>query len=316
MNSNLIGMLFRTKISTEINVTRSIFASMTMFVLIATLNSYSYGEEPHSSPDRGYFGEKPPGLVPKLFDPKIVSPEGRFEGGRFSPDMKAFYFTRKNGQYKQRTFFVIRYDNNRWGPESETDIRWPQFSSDGKIMYVGKQYRERTESGWSAPKTSGEFLAEQAHGLSVSSNGTYFFPFFKKEDNGHGNLGYSRLIDGKHEAPVKLGGEINQGEYIAHPFIAPDESYLMWDVEREDGHGQADIYISFRRADGSWLPAMNMGPLINTELSESSPYVTYDGKYLFFKRGDWETGADGVRFWVGKSFWVDARLIENLRPEG
>ncbi|WP_394748917.1 TolB-like translocation protein [Spongiimicrobium salis] len=289
----LIGVLFLNACGNKVQVTN---------------NSYSPSLE-----DR-YFGEKPPNLVPKLFDPKIVSPEGKFESGTFSPDMKEFYFTRKNGKYKKRTFFIIRYENNGWGQESETDIRWPQFSVDGNTMYVGKEYREKTDTGWSEPKSLGGFLKEQAHGISVSSNGTYYFPFFKKEDNGHGNLGYSRLINGKYENPIKMGAEINTGEYIAHPYIAPDESYLMWDVEREDGYGQSDIYISFKHKDGSWLTPINMGSIINTELQESSPHVTYDGKYLFFTRGEWKVKEDGSRNYVGKRYWVDAQVIENLRP--
>ena len=289
--------------------------SIVLIFFTITLSGNSYSKDKPSTEVNRYFGEKPPGLIPKLFDPKIVSPDGRFEGGTFSPDMKEFYFTRKNGKYKKRTFFVIRYENNRWSQESETDIRWPQFSIDGNIMYLEKEYRQRIGTSWSKPKGLGEFLKEQAHGLSVSANGTYYFPFFKKEDNGHGNLGYSRLIDGKYEKPVKLGTEINQGKYIAHPYIAPDESYLIWDVEREDGYGQTDIYISFRRKDGSWLPAMNMGSKINTELQESSPHVTHDGKYLFFTRGEWKVKEDGSHNYVGKRYWVDAQVIENLRSK-
>jgi len=289
--------------------------SIVLLFFTITMSSNSYSKEKSPAVESRYFGENPPALIPQLFDPKIVSPEGRFEGGTFSPDMKEFYFTRKNGKYKKRTFFVIRYENNRWSQESETDIRWPQFSADGNTMYLEKQYRERTDTGWSEAKNAGMFLKEQAHGMSVSSNGTYYFPFFKKEDNGHGNLGYSRLIDGKYEKPVKMGTEINAGEYIAHPYIAPDESYLIWDVEREDGHGQSDIYISFKRKNGSWLPAMNMGSLINTEHQESSPHVTHDGKYLLFTRGELKVKEDGSRYYVGKRYWVDVKIIENLRPK-
>ncbi|WP_286262073.1 hypothetical protein [Thalassotalea atypica] len=286
-----------------------------LLFLTFTISDNSYGKSKPPINENSYFGEKSPGLIPQLFEPEIVSPDGLFEGGTFSPDMTEFYFTRKNGKYKQRTFFVIRYENNHWGQESETKIRWPQFSFDGNIMYQGKEYREKTDTGWSPLKSAGEFLNEQAHGLSVTSNGTYYFPFFKKEDNGHGNLGYSRLIDGKYENPKKLGTEINTGEYIAHPYVARDESYLIWDVVREDGYGQADIYISFRRKDGTWLPAMNMGPTINTALQESSPQVTPDGKYLFFTRGEWKEKEDGSRNYVGKRYWVDAQVIDNLRAQ-
>ena len=154
-----------------------------------------------------YFGEEPPGLIPKLFDPKIISPEGLFEGGSFTPDMKEFYFSRMNGRYEQRTFFVMRYENGAWGDESETDIRWPHFSEDGTMMYGGKWYRERTDSGWSGPKSQGEFVKDQAHGISLSSNGTYYFGFYEEESNGNRTsaIGYSRIIDGKHEDLIKDG---------------------------------------------------------------------------------------------------------------
>jgi len=285
-----------------------------LFSTIAISNN-SYSKDKSPTMENRYFGEQPPGLIPKLFAPKIVSPEGSFEGGTFTPDMKEFYFTRKNGRYKNRVFFVVRYENGRWGQESETNIRWPQFSEDGNTMYGGKVYRERTDTGWSEPKNQGAFLKDQAHGISRSSNGNYYFAFYKKEDKGKGSIRYSRIINGKYENPVKLGADINKGEYIAHPYIAPDESYLMWDVVRDGGYGGSDVFISFRDKDGSWLPAMNMGSEINTELHESSPRVTHDGKYLFFSRGEWKTKKDGSRNWVGKSYWVDAQVVENLRPK-
>ncbi|CAM3956016.1 PD40 domain-containing protein [Pseudoalteromonas byunsanensis] len=289
--------------------------STSLLLGLFTLSGKSISQSADAALSQHYFGETPPSLVPKLFDPKIVSPDGRFEGGMFNPDMAAFYFTRKNGKYKKRTFFVVRYDNGRWGEVVETDIRWPQFSSDGSVMHLGKQYRELTAAGWSELKSLGAFIKEQGHGLSVSAKGTYYFPFYKKQDNGHGNIGYSQLINGKYQDPIKLGPQINTGEWIAHPYIAPDESYLMWDVVRDVGHGGSDIYISFKNSAGEWLPAINMGEHINTDSDESSPWVSHDGKYLFFSRGDWHRRKDGSKNWVGKSYWVDAKVIENLRPK-
>ncbi|OCQ23833.1 hypothetical protein A7985_07805 [Pseudoalteromonas luteoviolacea] len=292
-----------------------IYMSACFLLSAMSVSSNTFAQETSAISEQHYFGETPPGLTPKLFDPKVVSPDGRFEGGTFSPDMTEFYFTRKNGKYKKRVFFVIRYENGRWGKASETDIRWPQFSLDGSMMYGGKWFRSKTNTGWSKQKEQGAFLKEQGHGISLSAQGTYFFPFYKKEDKGKGNIGYSRLVNGKHHSPIKLGTEINRGEWIAHPYIAPDESYLMWDVVRDDGHGKTDIYISFRSKQGAWLPAVNMGPLINTNLNESSPRVTPDGKYLFFSRGEWQVKDDGSQNWVGKSYWVDAQIIESLRPK-
>ncbi|NQY74449.1 MAG: PD40 domain-containing protein [Candidatus Margulisbacteria bacterium] len=90
---------------------------------------------------------------------------------------------------------------------------------------------------------------------------------------------------------------------------------MLWDVVREDGYGGSDLYISFRQNDGSWVPAINMGAQINTELQESGAHVSHDGKYLFFSRGEEKLKEDGSTYWVGRPYWVDAQVIENLRPK-
>lgn len=276
--------------------------------------NHQAGETKAESYDNIYFGEKPPGMVPVLFAPKLLSSDDSFEGGILSPDKKEYYFSRKNGNYEQRTFFVIRYENNQWGKEVETDIRYPRFSMDGNTIYQGNQYRERTATGWSELKSMGSpFTDKHIMGISVSNQGTFFFDQWEEPDT-VGAISYSRLINGKHEPRQKMGKEINTGNWIAHPNIAPDESYLIWDVEREDGYGHSDLYISFRAKDSTWLPAVNMGPKINTDTNESGAHVSYDGKYLFFTRGEWQLQDDGTSNWVGKRYWVDARVIEELRP--
>jgi len=292
--------------------------SLILVVLIAIvfsfiLNAKSEDKDKSRTHDSLYFGEKTPGLIPQLFEPAVLSPDGLFEGGMFTPDMKTFYFTRKNGKYKRRAFFVIKYENNKWGVEQQTDIKWPEFSADGNFMYVGKKYRERTASGWSEPRSPGAFINNMAHGRSVSASGTYYFTTYQNADIG--SIYFSRLNNGKYQEPVKLGNEINTGKYIAHPYIAPDESYLIWDARRTDGQGLADLYISFKQESGLWTPAINMGPKINTKYQESSPHVTYDGKYLFFTRGEWKVKEDGSSSYVGKRYWVDAKVIDDLREE-
>ena len=81
-----------------------------------------------------------------------------------------------------------------------------------------------------------------------------------------------------------FGEHINSGRFTAHPYIAPDESYLIWDSVRENGYGSADLYISFRHIDGSWGPAINMGKDINSELEDAYGSITPDGKYFFFSQ--------------------------------
>ncbi|MEW5250565.1 TolB-like translocation protein [Microbulbifer sp. 2201CG32-9] len=101
---------------------------------------------------------------------------------------------------------------------------------------------------------------------------------------------------------------INNGAYTAHPFIAADDSYLIWDSERDDGYGGKDLYISFKQADGSWSTSFNLGNTINTAATETGAYVSPDGKYLFFNRTPGKVSNEG------DIFWVDAQVVESFRP--
>lgn len=284
---------------------------LTLFINACNTKNQKANDSDFPALENRYFGQKPPGLIPKPFTPDILSPESSFEEGTYTSDMKSYYFVRNNGK---RTFFVIKYENNRWGQESETDIRWPQFSADGNKMFIGKLYRERKGNGWSEPKSPGAFLKHMEHGRSVSAKGTYYFTAYK-EQGSIGAIYYSRLVNGKYEDPIRLNDDINRGKYIAGSRISPDESYLIWSVEREGGYGQSDLYISFKKNDGTWSKSINMGPIINTDKQESSPQISPDGKYFFFIRGDWKLNEDGNRTYIGKQHWVDVKVIENLKSK-
>lgn len=247
-----------------------------------------------------YLGQKPPSLTPQLFAPDIIKTPFREAGAAFSPDLKEFYFRRRGGKYKHNTLVMVQHKDNRW-VESLVARKAgePFISPDGKTLHLGRRYRERTKDGWSELKSlDAPFKDMRIMRLTTSAKGTYYFD----EASETGPLHYSRLIDGKHEKPKKV--EVDAGKWNAHPFIAPDESYLIWDDQR---NGNADLYISFRQKDGSWGAAINLGDKINTEANEAYGSVTPDGKYFFFHRSTGGGNAD--------IYWVDVQVIENLRPK-
>jgi hypothetical protein len=221
--------------------------------------------------------------------------------------MKEFYFTRRSSKDGKWSLVVYKSENNRWhesvvGPR----VGRPILSPDGKTMHLGKNYMQRTKTGWSEVKSLGAMFDREdwrIMRLSASAKGTYVFDDAKSNDV----IRISRLKDGKREEPKLLGKDINTGKWTAHPFIAPDESYLIWDSERVNGYGESDLYISFRQQDGSWGTAINMGDKINTSGGERGGYVTPDGKYFFFNRPISKNNS-GIH-------WVDAQIIETLRPK-
>ncbi|MBN1363231.1 MAG: PD40 domain-containing protein [Syntrophaceae bacterium] len=84
------------------------------------------------------------------------------------------------------------------------------------------------------------------------------------------------------------------------PFIAPDESCLIF-------CSNGDLYICFRKPDGSWTDRVNLGEPINSKERERFPVVSPDGKYLFFTR--WTPDHDE------DVFWVSAGIIGKLKAK-
>ncbi|MFD0797221.1 hypothetical protein ACFQZJ_07105 [Maribacter chungangensis] len=262
--------------------------------------------------EKPYLGQIPPGLTAKPFAPGIGSTSSWEYSGVFSPDMKEFYFLREVevDSTNRQEFVVYKSEGGKWN-ETVISTRQgqPFISPDGKTMHLGRRFKERNKNGdWSEiKKLQAPFDSLPIMRLTASSKGTYFFDEFKQDYTG--DIRYSRIIEGQYEAPQLLNEQINTGKSF-HPFIAPDESYLIFDSYREDGYGDSDIYISYRQEDSTWGEPINLGNKINTEAWEASASVTQDGKYLFFNRmvGPEEDGNVDI-------FWVDAKIIEMLRPK-
>lgn len=285
-------------------LTHSVIASIWMVA--------SCGPPTESAPvgeDFSYLGQEPPGLVPKLFAPGIVSTDNLEIDGAFTPDMREFYFSRQM-EGEQIAKYVVSFEDGKWQSPRRIDGYVSFITPDGTKTYFENSYRDRTSTGWSEEKSLGPMFADYPiMRLTVSEAGTYVFDVRDEI----GTLRYSRLADGTRQEPDEFPAHINSGRWTAHPFIAPDESYLIWDSEREGGYGETDLYISFREEDGSWGPAINMGPEINTEFEDGGGAVTPDGK--FFMYGTTDLSDEGFNQSSANIYWVDAQVIENLRPD-
>lgn len=106
-----------------------------------------------------------------------------------------------------------------------------------------------------------------------------------------GNIYVSRLVNGTWSPVEKLNENINTKFWESHATISPDGTKLYFSSNRKGGYGGLDIYVSHIDSTGNWGPAVNLGPVINTPYHEDTPFLTEDGKTLFFSsRGHYNMG--------------------------
>jgi len=265
-----------------------------------------------------YLGQTPPGLEPKVFAPGIVSTAGNYEFSiAFSPDGREIYFTRRQDPGGQNTILVCRWERKGWTAPREAEFckgfpsNEPHIIPDGKKLYFGCNRQrpgaeqpeygiwvtERTENGWGEPHYHGP-------GMYVSSilRGDLYMTDVTNIAGG-GLITYP-LVNGVYQAPVRLPGTLNQPVPVAHAFVAPDGSYIVFDSYSRPGSqgGEGDLYVAFRNPDGSWSEARNLGDTVNTPGTNFCPMVTPDGKFLFYA-----TCRD--------IYWVSAEVISKLKAE-
>lgn len=255
-----------------------------------------------------YLGQKLPGLTAEVFAPGIISTKGWEYGVVFAPNMKEMYMVREvnKGASPKQEFVVFEQEDENWRKRVISDrVGTPTLSPDNKRMFFGRSYKDRNESGWSKMKRLGpDFEPFRIMRVTSSLNGTIAFD--EAGSNGNGILRYATMKHGELTPPKPFPKEINTGTWNAHPFIAPDESYVIWDGQRTTGSRNSDLFISFKQPDDTWGKAIKFGDNVNSPANDFAAQLSPDGKYLFFNRNQGDGNVD--------TFWVDANVIEALKP--
>jgi Tol biopolymer transport system component len=259
-----------------------------------------------------YLGQKPPGMTPEIFAPRIVSSTEFVDfKGSFSPDGNEYYFYRLSHPSDELipTIFFTKVENGKWREPAPLQISQgtsafhPCVSSDNKWLFFfwqfgqGQTHRSgyyasaRTDTGWSVPKYAGKgmYLTSDNSGQLYTTESVWGSEpkhYLAKVTFNNGLFArYERLKISPHY------------ENQTHPCIAPDGSYIIFDINVENG----SLFVSFRDKDGKWGEAIDLTKH-GFKPDARGAYISPDGKCLFFS-------------YSGDMWWVDIRVIEKLRPK-
>ncbi len=288
-----------------------------IFLMVICFQNVSIAQTTEVSQLSGpYLGQTPPGKTPVLFAPGIVSNNNQHSCVYFTLDGKEVYYS--NFDKENPKIVGMKEVNGRWtGPFEVAEGLTPFLTPDGQKLFFSTSkinYKTRTADGWSASiELSEEINFQKRHdGACVTADGTLYFMSMRGNNNG---IFKAKLENGEYSNPLKTNIQVEGNKILGYPFVAPDESYIIFNSWTDKvGYGMQDIFIMFKKGDGSWTKAINMGRKINTPNSESFPYVSPDGKYLFFNSNRPSIlNAKRRGNFFGNIYWMDAGIIDEIK---
>ena len=320
------------------------------FCFIFLIFFYCSGDEKFPALKGDYLGQKPPGDIPELFAPGIISTGYHESKIIFSPDGNEAYYNMMHLTHRYNAIIFRKKENGKWSLPQVVSFSGkfrdanPFFSSDGNRLYFTSDrplnsdtgpgnfdiwIAEKLGNGWSEPLNLGEIINTDKTDVDpcVTSNNNLYFS--SNRDGGFGlhDIYIARYENGEYKKPENLGDSINSAGFESNPYVSPDESYMILNAFRGDIRG---LHISYKREDGTWTKAKNMGDIINEKTPSMMATVSHDGKYLFFTSqkvpylpysgnplnyGEIMEMFNSPQNGTGDIYWVDAKIIEDLKPE-
>ncbi|MCK5074828.1 MAG: PD40 domain-containing protein [Calditrichia bacterium] len=248
----------------------------------------------------------------KWTEPEVVSFADNFNYKYFEPaitlDGKQIFFCCTAPQEGEKPLPGYGHQNI-WAADRQADGSWGEaYYLEGEINTNDNEYFP-----------------------SVTKDGTMYFTRSAKGTR-NTEIYRSKFIDGKYTKAERIPDEVNRDGNIYNAFIDKDEKYLIACLGRREDSvtpGRPNYYIFFRNSDDSWSKAVNLGERINFPgfgaIAES---VSPDGKYFFFasEKSDSKFEEKISYQWLndkhispqnGNSdiYWVDMKVIEELRPD-
>jgi len=258
----------------------------------------------------------PASADPARFLPGIVSDDGAF-GLTLSPDGSHAVWTRSGGKRDVLTIMEARKVGGVWqqatvapfsGKPGWKDID-PMFSPDGRwLLFQSNRpvpdrpqrrgfdiYRVAYQAGgWGQPEHLGHTVNgdDSESYASMAANGNLYFMKANDAAGQDSDIWVAERRGDAYAAPRNLGAPVNTvTARESNPFIAPDESYLIY--FSAVGQAQPDLYISFREG-GTWSAPRRLAVPINSDEAEFCPFIHQGRLYLSRQRKEGDRFIENV----------------------
>jgi Tol biopolymer transport system component len=289
---------------------RTLFSIVNIFMLLFIFSGCQHPQEDTAEgkkPVQLEFDREFTGPEPLLFAPGTISTHRNERDFAISPDGKEVFYSYALPDYTVSTILTLKQQNAAWTSPAVAlfsgaynDLE-PAFAPDGNKLYfisrrpLGENDSTNDWNIWQMERMNDKWGDPVALGTPVNTDGDEYYPslarsgnlYFTAKDRGQ-NFGGEDIYccefkDGRYADPVNLGAGVNSSHPEFNAYVSPDEDYLLFSsYGREDGPGGGDLYIAFRDDEGNWQEARNLGKPINSDKLDYCPFVSPDGRRLFF----------------------------------
>ena len=164
----------------------------------------------------------------------------------------------------------------------DKEVTGGQVDKDGDFFEDIYRVEKQADGTWSSPEKINTLLNTKKHDASCQlfDNGNQILLYREKND---GDLYVAKKgANNKWGTPVGLSKNINSKSYESHGFITADGKSIYFASNRNNPRGDLNLYVSHKTKDGKWGEAKKLGPNVNSLSDDDAPFVTPDGKELYF----------------------------------
>ncbi|MEM9918588.1 MAG: OmpA family protein [Bacteroidota bacterium] len=185
----------------------------------------------------------------------------------------------------------------------------PTITADGNQLVFTRQGKRDDENVMISEWKKGKWQSSRSFGSAINTKKNegmakfeahgkafYFAGCMREDTEGGCDIYQATLQDGEVQEVHRLEGELNSHFWDSQPAITCDGKMMFFSSSREGGIGGADIWVSKLSRDGEWSLPQNLGTQINSEGDEEAPFISSDGKTLYFSSTKLPGQGDGDLF--------------------
>ncbi|WP_245328212.1 OmpA family protein [Hymenobacter aquaticus] len=177
--------------------------------------------------------------------------------------------------------FTSRGENVTGASGSTANPKNKSVAADGEYYEDIFEAKRIDDENWEKPRSLSGALNGKGHDASIQvfDNDTKML-MYRQDENG--DIFYSEKTGGDWTEPKKLNNNINSKAFESDAYITPDGLTIYFSTSKFSDQNTLDIYYATRTAGGDWGTPKSLGNVINTPFDDDSPYLSKDGKTLYF----------------------------------